>query len=268
MQTETPIETRHIPYPVAGPTPTHTGSCPTGSTLDHRMLGPGLGANRSVQSLLLTLLILAPQTLDAAETCPATALTSSGSSLRGYWQYNGNALDSSTWANHGVIRFARYPSGKSGQAISLTGRAGVIVPDAPSLQIERGFSVAVWARLSEWGQTATLIASGDPMQGRSNWQVGLESGLLQVSYLGQDGTTDHISVAESLLPLNTWVNISAWYSADSHELGLVVYGQSLITSQIRSDATGALLRIEPLGLTMGSGFKGNLDEIRLEAPWE
>lgn len=205
-------------------------------------------------------------TAPGSATAGGTSVTATDSSaLRGYWKFNKNLADSSPWGNHATMSYARYTTGRSGQALKLDGRSWPQVPDDPSLELSNGFSVDLWVKLSCYGQTATLVGSGSMTSGKFNWGLGLQGGYLQVTYRGLDGKVSNLTVSESALPLNTWLHISAWLSVSESELGLVVHDDALLSSQMVTSLQVPSLQMQALPLLMGENFKGLLDEVKLTA---
>lgn len=74
---------------------------------------------------------------------PGRAQTVPGSGLVGYWAGDGNANDSSSFANHGSFS-GTYAPGISGQAFQVSGSDYVSAPDAAHYSITADFSVGFW----------------------------------------------------------------------------------------------------------------------------
>lgn len=182
---------------------------------------------------------------------------------RGYWRLDGNLGDSSPWNNPAQLRFARYVSGRSGQALALGGRTAATVPYDESLRMDSGLSIDLWIKLNSYGQEATLLGSGSLVRQDSNWSLGFGGGNLIMQYRTAAGTLGSLMVAESRLPLNTWVHVGAWVSLAEGEVGLVVHSDSMIASLTQASIETGKLSTAPLDILLGENFKGILDEVKL-----
>lgn len=200
-----------------------------------------------------------------SELSDVSDIEADSSSTRGYWKFNGNLADSSTWGNHAAMDGAIYGGGRSGQALMLSGKTGPVVPFSESLSMRTGFSVDLWFKVRGLDQTTTLLGSGTLSSGDYNWAVGIQGGKVQVRYRGEDGLIGGLEYPEKGLPLNTWIHLNAWLSLADGELGLVLADDSVITSQYVTVLPVPSLRAQPQGLIMGEGLKGSLDEVRLNA---
>lgn len=194
-----------------------------------------------------------------------STIQAESSSTRGYWKFNGNLADSSAWGNHASMEGAMFGSGRAGQALMLSGKAGPVVPFADSLSMRTGFSVDLWFKVRGLDQTTTLLGSGTLSSGDYNWAVGIQGGKVQVRYRGEDGLIAGLEYPEKALPLNTWIHLNAWLSLTDGELGLVLADDSVITSQYITVLTVPSLRAQSQTLVIGEGLKGSLDEVRLNA---
>ena len=70
--------------------------------------------------------------------------------LRGWWKLDGDALDSSTYANHAsLVGGPTFVAGRVGSALSLNGTSQyATVPDANSLDLTTGMTLSAWIRPS------------------------------------------------------------------------------------------------------------------------
>ncbi|MFM7201904.1 MAG: LamG-like jellyroll fold domain-containing protein [Myxococcota bacterium] len=211
--------------------------------------------------------VLAAPVLDTPEAGNGQALENvSGDAaldVRGYWRLDGNLGDSSAWNNPAQLRPARYVSGRSGQALALSGRTVAMVPYDESLRMDFGLSLDLWIKLNSYGQEATLIGSGSALKEDSNWSLGFSQGSLSMQYRTANGSLGVLSVAESRLPLNTWVHVGAWVSLAEGEVGLVVHTDSMIASLTQASVATGKLSTSALDLMLGENFKGSLDEVKL-----
>ena len=87
-------------------------------------------------------------TADSNVVTVSLTVTAAASTLRGWWQFENNVLDSSGNANNGTpTGTPTYVTGRVGQAISLNGTTQyVTVADAASLDLTTGMTLSTWIK--------------------------------------------------------------------------------------------------------------------------
>jgi hypothetical protein len=121
---------------------------------------------------------------DRAARLPTTASRgepSLTSGLVGWWQADGNALDSSG-TNHGrLIEGVAFDAGKVGQAFLFNGKTACIsVPDSPAWAFGRNdFSIVLWANFSATSNAQALVACEKSFGNVDKWMFCLRDGMLR-----------------------------------------------------------------------------------------
>lgn len=116
------------------------------------------------------------------------AQTVPGSGLVGHWAGDGNANDSSSFANHGSFS-GTYAAGISGQAFQVSSSNYVSAPDAAQYSITTDFSVGFWFNGSLGGALLGQDEGGGTLP---KWFVDygyLNAGVFNLHLNGPNGLT-------------------------------------------------------------------------------
>lgn len=198
------------------------------------------------------------------------------SNLVGWWQFEGNANDSSSYRNNGtVVGTINYVTGKIGNAISLDGASGkyIEVPDANSLDLDT-VTLEAWIQISNgdvgsgqrnivrkghfgdrtYGLDTVVSGSNRVLRGWVN--VGTTGGATAKIVTGKtnlaDGKWHHVAMTYDKSSVKIFVDGSlegTFFSATAD-----IYDNNLsvrIGGQNPKDNGGALV------------FKGLIDEVRI-----
>ena len=96
--------------------------------------------------------------------------------LRGWWQFENNVLDSSTFGNNGsAVGSPTYAAGVAGQAISLNGSQNASVPDANSLDLTTGMTLSTWIRPSVTVNTTADVIKKATNSGTNGYELSLSN---------------------------------------------------------------------------------------------
>ncbi len=110
------------------------------------------------------------------------------SGLIGYWAGNGNANDSSSFANNGVFS-GSYATGISGQAFQISSSVYVTIADFAQYTISGDFSVGFWFKGSVGG---SFLGQDDGAGGQAKWFVDygyINAGVFNLHLNGGSGLT-------------------------------------------------------------------------------
>jgi biopolymer transport protein ExbB len=158
-----------------------------------------------------------------------------------YAEVSGAPQDSTAAAiSSGTFTGTRTPSGVIGAAVKFDGTQALDIPAAPKLVFSAatGMTVSLWVKPETAGQTAELLHAGQTLA------LALEGGKLVARVGG-------VAVTGPDVPAGTWSLVSA-------SLGpkLTLYLNGAAAGEAVAAAADA-----PLELKLGSGFKGEVDEL-------
>ncbi len=152
--------------------------------------------------------------------------------LEGWYQAEGNALDSTGGHNGTTMGNTTFVPGKVGQAFYFNGtNAYVTVTDSAGLldYAAHGMTIECWIKpsalsaqpLAEWNNTTNY--------GTSLWITNTQS--LVFTFLPTNGTPIFIEAPANLLQTNTWQHVAATY--DTNGNAIIYYnGQAVVTNFI------------------------------------
>jgi len=190
-------------------------------------------------------------------------------STRGLWHLNDagtTVIDSSSYGNNGVV-----VGGQQGVAGRIYGGLrldGVddyaAIPDAPSLDLNKTFTVEAWIyREVDAGTREEVVSKWMNTGGQRSYSLGISSGDNAEFRLSQTGTgATRTLIGTTDLALNTWYHLAATYNGsvvrlyvndvleDSANFAGAVYASNA-TLRLGSESTGT------------NYFGGIIDEVRI-----
>ncbi len=139
--------------------------------------------------------------------------------LLGYWQFNGDALDSSGNFNHGTLQGgAGFASGLFGQALSLNG-SGQYVSTVPValLGLNGSFTASAWVNPTATNGDRTIFGNlnGAPTGGL---HLVIRSDRAHLGFYGND------TGGNQIIPTNQWTHITWQYDAGTQTQRIIVNG--------------------------------------------
>jgi hypothetical protein len=172
------------------------------------------------------------------------------------------AADSSGHGNDGTTAATTWVSGgKFGGALSFNGTSSwVTVPDAPTLDLTRSFTLEAWVKPTALGAAAwrTVVLKEQP--GELAYALYAHAAGPPQAIVFTD--TEHPAVAPAKLALNAWSHLAATY--DGANLALYVNG-----AQVASVPAPGAVAASQLPLRIGGNsiwsewFKGLIDEVKV-----
>jgi len=192
--------------------------------------------------------------------------------LVGYWAFDGNLEDASSFGNHAEdhgAAFAPDRFGRPGLALQVT-PGYVTVPDDPSLAFTDGFSVALWLRQDGVDSAFNCFMGKDYTVA---FAVGIDSGnsgdcpdpQVQrpiVAYVGDQ--SGWFPESDFSCGTGEWVHVAVTFDAALHEMTLYVDGE---LAQTRAHDGTLGVSTAPLGIgrdgQYNDTFFGLLDEVCL-----
>jgi hypothetical protein len=171
--------------------------------------------------------------------------------------------DSSGQANHGTIAGATWATGgRYGGALSFDGVDDwVTVPDAASLDLRTGATLAAWVRPSSISATWRTVVVKESTGGLvyslfSNTHLNKPSGHVIA------GGAYREAVGPAQLPLNTWTHLALTY--DGANVRLYVNGNQVASATATGNMATSALPLRIGGNAVWSEwFKGLIDELRV-----
>ena len=195
------------------------------------------------------------------------AVAGTASTLRGWWTMDGNANDSSGLANHAsLIGSPTFVAGQVGQALSLNGTTqNASVPDANSLDLTTGMTLAAWIRPGVTVNTTQDVIKKATNGGINGYELSLSSAGKVFVRLNQVASGDTFRINSTTdYPLNNtaWMHAAATY--DGTTMRLYINGV-----QEGSIAGPAAITANSLAVGLGAQsdntrrFTGLLDDARI-----
>jgi len=207
--------------------------------------------------------IMASQWLRTDACLPVSA---PGPNPVGWWKLDGNASDSSTYANHGAAEGSfEWVTGHIGTgAIEFTGDGGrVLVPDATVHRPANTITAMAWVNYSQpTSYTARIVTKGVDEDDHENFAIQLGGG--DFSWFVRDVNTTLLSVdSEQALGADEWAHLAG--TCDGSDVKCYVNG---LPGGSRTIGTIALLQ-DSNSLSIGDAvdveraFFGKVDDVRL-----
>lgn len=196
--------------------------------------------------------------------------------LVGYWQFEGNANDSSGLGNHGTLQngagfFADDPQGP-GQSLNLAGGSQhVLVPHNSSLNMPTQMTIAAWVRpignVAWDGVIAKSPSNGSGNQHAGNYELRIENGSRVPTFLYQQGgvnDTAAVNGAPGTVTDNVWTHVAVTVKEGSFASFYLNGAQ--VASPTVSAAFGAL-NTNPLYIgtraDLFTPMNGRIDDVAL-----
>jgi len=178
----------------------------------------------------------------------------------GRWAFDGNLSDASGNGQDAYAAQPEFVSGVEGQALHLTDKTAVDIPDAPGLRLSRGFRMACrvrFASLPAGNAWATVAMKGDHGEGEYFLRVDPASEGRQFGFFVNTGRWEPRVQSRAVVKTGVWYQVEAGW--DEQGLWLTVNG----------DTTRAARSGEPVvtraPLHLGA-FDGDLDDLRIASP--
>lgn len=175
--------------------------------------------------------------------------------LVGWWKLDGNAADSSTYANNGTaVGGVTWVAGEDGQAAQLDGSTGYIsVPNNVSLQITGHITVDGWININSLSDQATVVSKWYDLNGVNDrgYLLAVHNDGTPRFYISTDGVNYPAAVGPAIT-LGAWHHLVGTY--DGSNIQLYVDGVLVATQP----QTGAIFNSSQ-GLLIGAndGFGGS-----------
>jgi hypothetical protein len=184
--------------------------------------------------------------------------------LVGHWELDGNADDSTAYANHGTAQGAyAWVTGRVGSgAIEFNG-GRVLVPDAAQLRPPAEVSATAWVNYSEeTDYSARVVVKGVDADNSENFAVQLE-GDTPDFFVRDADNTNYIVVGDSIVQ-GEWAHVAGTY--DGNSVKCYVNGQLS-----NSDTIGLITLLQDSNdLAIGNrsdandrAFMGAVDDVRV-----
>jgi hypothetical protein len=197
-------------------------------------------------------------------------------------EFEGNAQDSSSSANHGTENDVEYVAGKNGQAISFNGEGAFIkIPDTDSLDTDHVMTIATWINpnsVTDPDRTNAIFASkwhtADSSSGiyEGDWMLewygktddSVTFGVANYPEFGSENGL--LSVTGGIVPKNSWHHLVAIFDngqIKTYLNGVLIHEE---TSVIKYTAKNKYPNDDIfLGQTWSGSYayKGLLDDFRL-----
>lgn len=222
----------------------------------------------------LRLLGLAWITLVAGAVCyPGHEVSGSEEALVGYWRFDedggGGGRDVSGGGHDGRIKGAvKRVAGRVGKAVQITGEkgCGVVVPDAPALNLTAAITVEAWVKPGKLKREAQYDIVNKASDRGPGYRFGIAwgGGLRFLSGHGYGKKYWAVTSNPATAPLTRgiWHHIAATYDGQTYKLYLD--GVEV------ASRPGPTITINPKPLTIGSYsqgyayvFKGTIDEVKI-----
>jgi len=203
----------------------------------------------------------------AADAClPAAAPTDDPV---GWWKLDGNADDSSSYANHGAAQgsFEWVTGHIDTGAIEFTGDGGrVLVPNAAQLNPTSAVTATAWVNYSQTpGYSARILAKGADAGDNEAYVIQLTSDDQASFFIRTEPNhvVEGVDSPEDSLAHDTWVHVAGSYDGDT----VNVYVNGRLAD---SDSIGAeTIIVDSNGLAIGDAvdvdraFIGKVDDVRV-----
>ncbi|MFP6882363.1 MAG: LamG-like jellyroll fold domain-containing protein [Roseibacillus sp.] len=216
----------------------------------------------------------------AAGTDPTDPISFPAVQLVGLWRFEGNADDSSGLENHGNFVDGASLSNDvpgalgGGESLSLIGGSQhVLVPDAPSLTINSGITIAAWVKPADtsWGAIiAKSPSDGGGLNHAGNYELRLQNNTSQtMQWLYETGpalnSTVTLSDGSGTGPaIGEWTHVAVTHDKDDN---FTYYINGAATSSASGPPFGQLLNSNSLYIgsraDLFTTLNGKLDDVAL-----
>jgi serine/threonine protein kinase len=184
------------------------------------------------------------------------------SELAGWWQAEGNALDSSG-TNHGrLIEGVGFDAGKIGQAFVFNGKTACIsVPNSPDWTFSKAdFSIALWASFSAVSNTQAFLACEKGHRDVERWMFCLRDGRLRW-HMDEGGKPVWLGAAKFSPVIGRWYHLAVTRQGD--QFRSYIDGDE-VSSEVWSGEVPRVVAPLTIGNAWGGlCFSGLLDDVRI-----
>lgn len=204
---------------------------------------------------------------------PLTAQLTLQDSLVLYFPFNGNALDSSGNANHGVVNGASFTTGKSGSAVFLDGMDDFIsIPNTQKMDAALPVTIASWVKIEDNDPNLVFWNDWEEDVYNGAW-LNIVNGIISAAY-GDGGAIGPQSRRSkrgiSVIPLQTWTHVAVVIRGAT-DMDIYVNGRNDCGTYNGSGGgisysgnPGRIGQIDPFAAsgTIFDFFHGAIDELR------
>jgi hypothetical protein len=180
----------------------------------------------------------------------------------------GDAVADAAGRRRGTVRGkAAWGPGKVGGALAFDGKTHVEIADAPALDADAPFSVAVWAHTTARGAMA-LVSKMDDAAAHRGYDVLLEDGKVAV-HLVHRWPGDAIKVlTKAAVPPGGWHHVAVSYDGSRKAAGVKAYidGKPQPLAVANDALRGTILTDRAMHLgrrQAGTPFRGKLDDVQV-----
>jgi hypothetical protein len=187
--------------------------------------------------------------------------------LVGWWKFDGNALDSTPYADNGTVTGATLTTdrhGDSNDAYSFNGSGNYIsIANASQLDPTSALSVSLWFEGNLSSSTVGgLIAKDLGGGGVNNPPYGLWVSSGKLTFFTDESGDDNISITSGTLSNSTWYHAVGTY--DGTTMRLYINGSLIGTAnQPAVAATTGNLEIGQQKSGFSRWFNGSIDDVRI-----
>jgi len=190
-----------------------------------------------------------------------------------YYPFNGNANDSSAYANNGTVKGAILTTDRFGnpnKAYDLNGSSYIVVQDATQLNFgTSSFSISCWALCTGLNRWQHILTKGDVPYPSKEFYLRYENELLDFSFGTADIKANTYCISQITNKQN-WHNIFVNYNTVTLTTSLYFDGKLIKEANINvnsANTSGPMyFGAENPVITLPSGpqyFTGKIDDIRI-----
>ena len=212
------------------------------------------------------------QTFTVTQSAPVTACAVPPSGMVAWWRGEANALDETGVNNGSVGSGMSFSAAKIGGGFRGNGTNSfsnkVLIPDSPSLALNRSLSIEGWLRLDSVGNYAIIVRSDDRDWNGSYVIYSFSGGLLFQIKSAPNGASASIS-SSTTLPIGQFVHIAATLDDATGQMKLYLNGNLVGQTTTTVRPYGNLDPTRNPGIAIGNlngnlvydAFNGAVDEL-------
>lgn len=204
---------------------------------------------------------------------PAVAQLTLQDSLVLYFPFDGNVLDSSGNANHGMLNGATFTTGQSGSAVFLDGMNDFIsIPNTQKMDAPLPVTIASWVKIEDYDPNLVFWNDWEEDVYNGAW-LNIVNGIISAAY-GDGGAIGPQSRRSkrgiSAIPLQTWTHVAVVIRGAT-DMDIYVNGRNDCGTYNGSGGgisysgnPGRIGQIDPFAAsgTIFDFFHGAIDELR------